>query len=207
MRNATSKIIKKLLRFSNPIRLFRAMYNLIRLILLKIFHFKSFSASPYQKLAISTTIDIQGKLNIDGIIATSPGVVLTVRRNAELYIGNKVYLNRNVIVVSREKITLLEGTMVGPGVVFYDHDHKYDYDGKIGDDFITEPITIGKNCWIGANCVILRGTVLGDHSIVGAGTVLKGVYPPYSKIYSNREIIIKEIVSNIKEKNNKIGEE
>ncbi len=36
----------------------------------------------------------------------------------------------------------------------------------------TQPILIGKNCWIGMNAVILPGVVLGDHTIVGAGAVV-----------------------------------
>lgn len=33
-------------------------------------------------------------------------------------------------------------------------------------------IVIGKNCWLGTNCVILPGVVLGDNVIVAAGSVV-----------------------------------
>lgn len=33
-------------------------------------------------------------------------------------------------------------------------------------------IKIGKNCWIGMNSVILPGVVLGDNTIVGAGSIV-----------------------------------
>ncbi|WP_460197553.1 acyltransferase [Segatella asaccharophila] len=43
-------------------------------------------------------------------------------------------------------------------------------------------IKIGSDCWIGAKATILDGTILGDHSIVAAGAVVKGIFPPYSVI-------------------------
>ena len=35
-----------------------------------------------------------------------------------------------------------------------------------------KPITIGEKCWIGINSVILPGVVLGDNTVVGAGSVV-----------------------------------
>lgn len=34
------------------------------------------------------------------------------------------------------------------------------------------PIKIGKNVWIGANCVILPGVEIGDNTIIGAGSIV-----------------------------------
>lgn len=43
-------------------------------------------------------------------------------------------------------------------------------------------IKIGNDCWIGAKVTILDGTNIGDHSIVAAGAVVTGKFPPYSII-------------------------
>ena len=50
----------------------------------------------------------------------------------------------------------------------------------------TSPVVIGDDVWIGANTVILRGTVIGRDCVVGAGSVLKGVYPAGSVIVQKR---------------------
>lgn len=39
-------------------------------------------------------------------------------------------------------------------------------------------VSIGNNCWIGAKATILDGTKIGDGSIVAAGAVVKGDFPP-----------------------------
>jgi acetyltransferase-like isoleucine patch superfamily enzyme len=36
----------------------------------------------------------------------------------------------------------------------------------------TKSIIIGKNVWLGANCVVLPGVEIGDNAIIGAGSVV-----------------------------------
>lgn len=49
------------------------------------------------------------------------------------------------------------------------------------DDFrqwdVCEPVRIGKQCWLGANAVVLPGVQLGDRVIVAAGSVVTKNFP------------------------------
>ena len=81
-------------------------------------------------------------------------------------IGDNVFVNRNCIINAHDRISIGKGTTIGPGTYIFDHDH----DGKGG--FITGPITIGNNVWIGSGCIILKGISIGDNSIIGAGTLI-----------------------------------
>lgn len=71
-------------------------------------------------------------------------------------------------------IEIGEGTVFGPGVkiVSANHDPK-DLDRWLPDP----PIHIGRNCWIGANAIILPGVELGDGVTVGAGAVVTRSFP------------------------------
>lgn len=89
-----------------------------------------------------------------------------------------------------DSISVGEGTVFGPSVYVYDHDHDYAV-GIEKDEYKTEPVVIGKNCWIGANTVILRGTKLGDNCVVGAGCVIRGEYPDNTVIVQKRETVTK----------------
>ena len=66
-------------------------------------------------------------------------------------------------------IEIGDHTNLGPNVGILSANHNF-IDNTIHDK--TSPIRIGRFCWIGMNAVILPGVVLGDHTIVGAGSVV-----------------------------------
>lgn len=67
------------------------------------------------------------------------------------------------------KIVIGKGSYIAPnvGLVTANHvltDLEQHQPGK--------DIVLGKNCWIGMNSTVLPGVVLGDHTVVGAGSVV-----------------------------------
>ena len=55
------------------------------------------------------------------------------------------------------------------------------------------PITIGRNVWIGFDCVVLPGVTIGDGSIVGARSVVTEDVPPYTVVAGNPARLIRRI--------------
>jgi acetyltransferase-like isoleucine patch superfamily enzyme len=55
------------------------------------------------------------------------------------------------------------------------------------------PIRIGRNVWIGFDCVVLPGVTIGDGSIVGARSVVTEDVPPYTVVAGNPARVIREI--------------
>lgn len=112
---------------------------------------------------------------------------LIASNGGKIVFGNKVGIGRNNVIISMEEISIGDGTILAPNVLIYDHDHLFDReDGVHIREYNRAPVVIGKNCWIGANTVILKGTVLGDNCLVAAGSVIKGTYPSGSKIIQKR---------------------
>lgn len=107
-------------------------------------------------------------------------------RNGSIIIGNNCFINRNCMVVSHSSIIISNNVSIGPGTMIYDHNH----DGNGGYD--CSPITICKNVWIGSGCIILKGVVIGENSIIGAGSVITKDVPPHSVIYQKRQTTIRK---------------
>lgn len=65
----------------------------------------------------------------------------------------------------------------------------------IGHGAIIHGATIGKNCLIGMNAVIMDNVALGDECIVGALTFIKAdeIIPPRSLVVGNPSKIIKQV--------------
>jgi len=71
-------------------------------------------------------------------------------------------------------IVIDDFTIFAPGVKIISANHdKQNF--KLHE--ITNPVRIGKNCWIGTNSVILPGVVLGDNITVGAGSIVTKSFP------------------------------
>lgn len=61
------------------------------------------------------------------------------------------------------------------------------------------PVRIGRNCLIGMNSVILPGTTLGDHCVVGCNTTVSGTFPSYTVLAGSPARIIKRYDFSTKE--------
>ena len=120
------------------------------------------------------------------------GVYIAALNGGKVTIGDDVSINRNCILVCHDSISIADHCAIGPNTVFYDHDHNFGENG-IEQGFKTAPIVIDKNCWIGAGVTVLRGTHIGEGSVIGAGTVVRGEIPPHSLVTSNREMKIVSI--------------
>jgi acetyltransferase-like isoleucine patch superfamily enzyme len=73
-------------------------------------------------------------------------------------------------------ITVGNGTIWSSNVVIISANHDMSREDK---GWVSEPtpVVIGRDCWIGANAIILPGVSLGDRTVVGAGAVVTRSFP------------------------------
>ena len=55
------------------------------------------------------------------------------------------------------------------------------------------PVTIGNNCWIGGNAVILPGVTIGDNVTIAAGSVVIRDVPSNSLVAGNPAKVKKQV--------------
>lgn len=103
------------------------------------------------------------------------------------------YSPGNYISAYHGKIYIGDYTQIGPnvGLIAANHD-VYDNSNHLPGE-----VRIGQYCWIGMGAVILPGVVLGDFTIVGAGSIVtKSFYEGYCVIGGNPAKKIKDLERN-----------
>ena len=151
------------------------LHSLARFTVLKIFNPQGINVALIERFSPNVVVEVNrgGKLKLGKKVCVHSGCKLKVRKGAAMMIDDGVWVNYNCMFFCRKSIHIGSGTEFGPGVLIYDHDHDYKTGFKEGM-FIESDVEIGKNCWIGANTVILRGTTIGDNCVIAAGSVVKG---------------------------------
>ena len=151
-------------------------------------------------ISLDTRFRVGNKGHIQtGAFSTEANVHLTAW-GGTLQIGSHCSFNRNDIVVCRNNISIGNGTVIGPNVCIYDHDHVFCEEGKIDGEYNNSPINIGSNVWIGAGVIVLRGSSIGDNCVIGAGTVVRGTIPSNSLVTNQRELSIVQLENRKDEK-------
>lgn len=166
------------------------VWNFFRINILKIFSRCKIKSSLVQLISPETEIELgkNSRINFNGRVHSEKNVLISAKDGGELTCGN-LYINRNSMIVCRENISIGDGTTIGPNVVIYDHDHDIQQCGKLKK----EKVVIGKNVWIGAGAVILKGVTIGDNSVVAAGTILSKDVPENTLVRNQLSAIYKEL--------------
>jgi len=99
-----------------------------------------------------------------------------------LIIGPNTWVGHDTLFVGgNAHIEIGANCDIAPRVSFITGTHKIEANGpKASGEGYSLPITVGDGCWIGAGAMLLGGSVVGAHSIVAAGAVVRGEFPAYS---------------------------
>ena len=121
--------------------------------------------------------------------------IIVARDQGKIKIGNHVGISGTTLY-ARESIEIGDYSLIGANTKIFDNDfHPLDVEARNRNDFSKlekRPVKIGKNVFIGCNCIILKGTELGDNCVVGAGSVVHGKFEDNCVIAGNPAKVIKK---------------
>lgn len=110
-----------------------------------------------------------------------------------VHFGKNVYANFNLTLVDDTHIYIGNHTMIGPNVVIATGGHPLLPELRQKGYQYNAPVHIGKNCWIGAGAIIVPGITIGDHSVIGAGSVVTKDIPSNVLVVGNPCKVLREI--------------
>ncbi len=165
----------------------------VRTFYYKLFCFKKIKITCLNLFYKCSRIKIKkGKAIIKDKLQMKNNAMIYVNDGGIIEIGKSVSINFNSIVACHKMIVIGNNVAIGPNVCIYDHDHKFNKNG-MQEGYNASDIIIEDNVWIGANCVILRGTHIGRNTVIGAGCIVKGKIPSNSLVKQNRENIVEKL--------------
>lgn len=108
--------------------------------------------------------------------------------------GNNIYLNPTAIVEESVIANVVSGNIYVGAYSFIaynvmlltgSHDiYKYDEERQQTSPLDGQDITIGRGVWIASGAIILP-CVIGDHAVIGAGSVVTNDVEPYEVVAGN----------------------
>lgn len=145
-------------------------------------------------LEIGDNVTIKSSFLSNLVGLYSRTIIVTRTAGSKIKIANNVGIS-GATIYARKFIEIGDNTLIGGNVKILDNDfHPIEIEARNIDDkdkIGTKPVKIGKNCFIGCNSIILKGTVLGDGCVVGAGAVVSGNFEDNCIIAGNPARVIK----------------
>lgn len=108
-------------------------------------------------------------------------------------IGENFYSNHNCVILDAAKVTFGDNVFIAPNCGFYTAGHPLDPERRNQGLEYAYPITIGSNVWIGAGTQVMPGVTIGDHTVIGGGSIVTKDIPANVLAAGNPCRIIREI--------------
>ena len=134
------------------------------------------------------------KINIAHSVTIGPGVSIVVKDNANLTIGENTYFTSDMHIEVVNRIEIGKNCAISWGVTIIDDDHHELLNEQVKRK-TSSFVIIKDHVWIGCNVTILKGTEVGNHCVIGAGSVVKGVFPDNVLLAGNPAKIVKHNIN------------
>jgi acetyltransferase-like isoleucine patch superfamily enzyme len=123
---------------------------------------------------------------------TKIGAFVEVQKNAT--IGNRCKISSHTFIC--EGVTIEDDVFIGHGVMFINDTYpRATANGALQTeaDWVVEPTIVKQGASIGSNSTILCNVTIGEHAIVGAGSVVTKDVPPNTIVAGNPARVIRSI--------------
>ncbi|WP_269477597.1 sugar O-acetyltransferase [Hominibacterium faecale] len=118
---------------------------------------------------------------------------IQINYGCHTFIGENFFANFNLTIMDDARIYIGDNVCFGPNVSLMATNHPLIADERMGIDEngnttmaeYAEDIHIGNNVWIACNTVVIGGVHIGDHVVIGAGSVVTKDIPDHYLAYGN----------------------
>ena len=108
-------------------------------------------------------------------------------------LGKGTFVNHGCYFMDGGTVTIGENVFIGPFCGFYTATHPMNYTDRNKGLEKALPITVGDNCWFGANVSVMPGVTIGSGCVIAAGSVVTEDVPDNSMVAGVPAVVKKEI--------------
>ena len=149
------------------------------------------------QLIIGDYFSCNNKLTSNSVGIFQPCFFNISASDSKIIIGNHVGISGSTINATTS-ITIGDNTIIGSGCLITDTDsHPILAAERNLPDWPkytkSKPIVIGKNVFIGARSIVMKGVTIGDGAVVGAGSVVTKDVPANAIVAGNPARVVKSI--------------
>ena len=124
-------------------------------------------------------------------LGTPGSTVLSVEDGATLVLKASAGVSFSHLIAN-VGIEIGEGSLIGAGCLICDSD-MHEVPLGSGKAVSKAPIIIGKDVYIGARCIILKGVTIGDGAVIGAGSVVSKSIPAGALAAGNPATVVRQL--------------
>ncbi len=120
----------------------------------------------------------------------SPTVFETLRPEAVIEIGSGCSLTGTGIT-AEVGVRLGQSCLMGEAWIVDTDFHSVQRDRRRpGVEALAAPIVLGDNVWVATSAMVMKGVVIGNHSVIGAHSVIRRDVPPDVIVIGNPQQIV-----------------
>ena len=118
-----------------------------------------------------------------------------------LFLGDNIQINDFVHICALDSVQIGNGCLLASHVYISDNSHGR-YEGGNNDcspevapdhrEYITAPVKIGNNCWIGEGVIVMPGVTIGAGCVIGAHSVVNKDIPANSIAVGSPAKVVKQ---------------
>jgi maltose O-acetyltransferase len=112
---------------------------------------------------------------------------------SNIYAGDNFYMNFGCVILDCNTVHLGDDVLCAPYVQIYTAHHPIDPTMRLTGKELATPVKIGNNVWIGGGAIICPGVTIGDHTTIGAGSVVTKDIPANVVAVGNPCRVIREL--------------
>lgn len=172
--------------------IFLILANIIRLVVNKARYGTRYQSKLVERVSLQTSIALydKGEIYLGYNVELAPHVDLQIHGHGRLTIGDRVYMNRGCMISCHHEVNIGNGCMFGPGVKIFDNNHKFARYTGVSCRLSVGNVSIGKNCWIASDVILLKGANIGDNCVIGAGCIISSTIKPNSIVRNTQNLLI-----------------